>query len=342
MIDWLDFVVDCLHDPIPAGRVLSITPDGTLEFDIPKRMRVSGSYESNIYVRSQGGSGDGRATELYISGNPSKFLQGHNVFGTDDITGLAAATVRKIFASLDLSSDLTIAKVVQGNFYVKRIDITRSYAFSNRVEVQAVLSSLAVSSRSRMGRAQTRGGTVYHGKNSKRHSFKFYCKAEELEAGKKHRLPEELNSSPIKEFSENLLRAELTLRSKELNERNISMGSELTPRKIKALYDEYFGRIEVSAQATIPSTQICNLQRAIRDSYLMWSTGIDPRPMMSKSTFYRHRCELLGYGIDISLPKDDLECQVIPLFRQVTGSPVGVPGWAYEQSLVFDPNRIGG
>lgn len=342
MIDWLDFVIPCIHDPIPSGRVLSIKPDGSTEYDIPKRMQISGSYESTTFIRSQGGDGEGRATELYISGNPAKFLQGHNVFGSEDILALASGVVRKVFSSLGISDDLTIARVGQGDFSVKRIDITRSFGFKNRSEVQAVLSSLAVASRSRLGRAQTTGGTVYHGKNSRRHTFKFYCKAEELEAGKKHRLPLELESTPIKEFTENLLRAELTLRSKELHERDIHTGKDLSPSVVRALYKDYFGRIEMSAQANIPSEEIKHLTRSIRDSYLMWKEGIDVRPMMSKACFYRHRSELLGYGVDISIPNDDLECKVIPLFRQVTGSPVGVPDWAYSQSLIFDPNRIGG
>ena len=48
--------------------------------------------------RSVGGDGQGMATHLSLSGNPSKFLQGHNIFGSDDLmgkrpvsTGLSAA-----------------------------------------------------------------------------------------------------------------------------------------------------------------------------------------------------------------------------------------------------------
>ncbi len=342
MIDWLDFAVDVIHDPIPAGRVLAVNPDGTLEWDVPQSMHIEGSYESKMRVRSQGGDGQGRATALYFCGNPSKFLQGHNVFGSDDVNALARAVFDRVLDTLALRADLVALSVARGAFDVKRIDITRSFQFRDRREVQAVLSSLAVKSRSRMGRAQTAGGTVYHGKNSRRYTVKCYCKAEELEAGKKHRLPAQLDPTPIKAFAENLLRIEVTLRSKELQQLQLSRGAQLTPTVVRQLHRDYFGRIEMSAQAKIPSEELALMTRAIRDTYLMWHSGIDVRPMMSQTTFYRHRATLLGYGVDIALPYEGASCPVIPLFREVVGEPVGIPEWAYDQALVYDPHRIGG
>ncbi|WP_408610762.1 phage/plasmid replication domain-containing protein [Kineobactrum salinum] len=48
------------------------------------------------------------------------------------------------------------------------------------------------------GEGADSGGTVYHGKQSRRHTLKFYCKAEELEAGEKHKLPAELEKTLLK------------------------------------------------------------------------------------------------------------------------------------------------
>lgn len=334
MIDWLDLVVSIPHEPFNFGHVLFIKPSGELDYGIAKSAQVAGSYDSTVRVRSQGAAGGGLAQELYISGNPSKFLQGHNVFGSQDICLLASEMVKAIFASLEFDDDLGIARVRAGNFDVKRIDITESWAFRSREEVQAVLSALAIKSRSRLGRPQTRGGTVYHGMNSRRHTFKFYCKGDELEAGKKHRLHETLENSPIKEFADNLLRGELTLRSKELKELELSRGTDLTPEKCNELYAEYFGRIEMAAQADIPSEEVMALTRAHRSTYLLWKEGIDVRTMASKATFFRHRSKLLQLGVDIALPCESSDCKIIPLFQTVIGSPVAVPDWAYKSGYV--------
>jgi len=340
MIDWLDVSIDLLHEPLPAGRVLSIDPTGAIDWETSKRIEVKGSYDSKVYFRSQGGDGTGRATELYMSGNPSKFMQGHNVFGTEDICALVAGSLRKASQQFPFSCDLAIQAAKRGDFRVKRIDITRSFQFANRKEVRAVLAYLAVNTRSRMGRPQTRGTTVYHGMGSRRWSLMWYCKGDEV--NKRGRIPGELDDTPIKAFADNLLRAELKLLSKELTQREITHGHQLTPAKLQDIYADYFGRIHMNAQAKIPSDELVHMRRCIRDTYLLWQNGIDVIGTMSEATFYRHRADLLAYGVDIAIPRQESQSNVVPLFRQVTGSPVGVPDWAYESGLVFDPNHVGG
>jgi len=335
MIDWLDIVVKVRHTPIQAGHMISVLPNGEIEWDSAKAKSVSGSFDTNIRVRSQGSASDSLASEMYISGNPSKYLQGHNVFGSNDLGALAHAMVSKIFGVLEINDSLTLLRIKKGDFSVKRIDITESWAFPSRSQVKGVLAAMSIKSRSRMGRPQTRGGTVYHGQNSRRHTFKFYCKGDELEAGKKHRLHESLIDTPIKDFADNLLRAELTLRSKELKDLELTQGSDLTLEVISRLFNDYFGRIEMSAQADIPSDEILALSRSLRSTYLMWKEGIDVRSMMSEPTFYRHRAGLLPSGVDIALICENSDVNVIKMVRTITGVPVQTPQWAYDQGLVF-------
>lgn len=334
MIDWLDFVLPVVHDPIPAGRVISLTHSGEMEYDIPKRLRIEGSFSSSLLVRSQGGDGTGRATELFISGNPAKFLQGHNIFGPDDICSLAAGVTARVCEALNIDPAFPVAQAKRGTFQVKRIDITHSFAFQNRPTVRAVLASLSITSRSRMGRPIATGSTVYHCKNSRRYTVKFYAKGDEINV-RGHQLPDELKVTDLPRYADNLLRVELTLRSMELKRLGATDGASFTPQRLDQLFTEYFGKIEMSAQADIPSEVIEHMPRAIRSTYLLWKEGINVQPMMSKQTFYRHRHDLLGYGIDIAMTKEQDSAQVIPLFRTVIGEPVTVPDWAYSQNLIF-------
>lgn len=91
----------------------------------------------------------------------------------------------------------------------------------------------------------------------------------------------------------------------------------------------------MAAQVDIASDEMINMPRAIRSTYLLWKEGIDVHPMYSVPTYYRHRSQLLAYGVDIALPCEKNGCTVIPMFRQVTGEPVEVPTWAFDQGLVF-------
>ena len=91
MIDWLTVRVACPFE-VRAGHVQSITADGVIEWRTEKRMPVEGSHSTTITLRRSAVDG-----WLEISGNPSKFLQGHNLFGTDDLDGLVEAFVLAVF-----------------------------------------------------------------------------------------------------------------------------------------------------------------------------------------------------------------------------------------------------
>lgn len=343
MIDWLTFVVDCPHLPIPAGHFLSITPCGEVDYELAKAVEVIGTYDNVVRVRSQGAASSEYASELYVTGNPAKFIQGHNVFGSDDLCALAAEMVRRVFAALEINDELSIKRVQLGQFSLKRIDVTRSFSLRDRAEVLAVIDSLSTRARSRMGKAQSRGATCYFGKHSRRWSLKFYSKGDELEARGRHKLPEPLRDTPIQAFADNLLRCEVTFRSLELDKiLDCKTPATLTPTRLKSLFNEYLERIEVSGRANIPSDELQAMRRCVRDTYLLWEKGVDVRTMMSSPTFYRHRVELLGLGIDIALPNEPNTAEVIPYFRTVYPEPVEVPDWAYTDGLIFDPNKAGG
>ncbi|WP_197911788.1 phage/plasmid replication protein, II/X family [Kineobactrum salinum] len=108
MIDWLDLLslASTTHTS-RTGHV--ILPAENLNMTCRSGCRPPVLTSENV-VRSQGGDGEGR-TELYISGNPAKFLQGHNVFGCELVCDLAAGVVRKILDTVGISSDLRWPKL---------------------------------------------------------------------------------------------------------------------------------------------------------------------------------------------------------------------------------------
>ena len=198
MIDWITAELPLHHLPIRAGEICSILPDGEIEWVAPKRSTVRGSFESSIQVKSVGGDGQGNATHIWISGNPSKFLQGHNVFGSDDIVPLVLDTYIKILESLEIQPSIPDYQLVkQGSYNLSRIDINYSYELPYRADVTSWIRAAEYKSKTRHGRPQMKGGTLYWGKTSQRWSLKVYSKGEELEVTG-HRLPQQLEHAPLK------------------------------------------------------------------------------------------------------------------------------------------------
>jgi II/X family phage/plasmid replication protein len=59
--------------------VMSFDSKGDNEWVVNKKLSVEGSYSSKIQVASADSG------HIWISGNPVKFLQGHNIFGSNDL-----------------------------------------------------------------------------------------------------------------------------------------------------------------------------------------------------------------------------------------------------------------
>lgn len=342
MIDWFRGEVDFLHDPLPAGRVLSIDSDGSLAWECVKSIDCRSSHETTLKIKSVGGNGEGRATALMIDGNLCKFLQGHNVFGSRDLNTLLLLSFRKIYALhavfLNGSSSpaLTEAKIKKGDYLVKMLDINQLYEVGNDESVEAWLHAAEMRARSRHGRSTRDKGTVYLGKHSRRWAIKFYNKFREMLAqGKTHKLPDYLQNLGLEDFIKGKLRAELRIFSKELQKHGITHGYHLTPEKINLLFNQYLGKIDMTQQATLIDEQLLKLSNTLRGTYTLWRQGADLRQLMSIRTFYDHRRKLLAFGIDINTmhlaPEHN---NIVPLMRIIEAVPVENPTWAYEKGLI--------
>ena len=336
MIDWVTAIIPFEHEPLNGGSVLKVSPDGDVEWEAPCRVSVKGSHDQSISVRSMGSNGAGKATEMVISGNPSKFLQGHNVFGSDDLKLLVFDTFMSICTTLQYPVYPEVTNAVwQGDYRLTRVDINYMYSLGTLSDVKCWLRAAEYKSKSRHGRPSSKAGTLYWGKQSRRWSLKAYSKWEEINASGDHKLASQFSDTPIKSFAEDKLRIELTVRGKLLDELNYSEANKWQGNTPAEMYRNYIKRIEMNEQIALSTSLLNNLPNTLRSTYINWREGYSPREILSKPTFYRHRRELLEHGIDINLAveKED-QSNVVPLVRIIEAKPVDTPDWAYELGLV--------
>lgn len=338
MIDWVTAVIPFVHSPLNSGSVIKIAPSGELEWEAPCRFMVEGSHEQSISVRSQGGDGEGRATELVIHGNPSKYLQGHNVFGSDDLKSLVYDTFLSVCSFLEVPlSEQIRSQVRQGDYRLTRVDINYMFGLGTLADVKSWLRAAEYKSKTRHGRPSSKSGTLYWGQRSRRWSFKAYSKWEEIQGPKSHKLPICFNKTPLSEFSQDKLRLELTLRGKELEKINLLEGKKWLNDVAFKIFNEYIKRIEMSEQIALSTKKLNELPNHLRSTYVLWKDGHNPREMLSKPTFYKHRKQLSEYGIDINLAVEKPDrSNVVPLVRVLEAKPVEIPEWAFELGLVHE------
>lgn len=348
MIDWVTCKIRWPHSPIASGALVSIDPQGETEWEVVKRRNVPGSHSSQITVASVGSAGPGLCEYLSISGNPSKFLQGHNLFGSDDLLELMFDALRKIDETLCLGIDQqTFDRVRAGQFTVSMIDINYSFTLNSQREVMEWIHAAEFTSRSRFGRAMPakRPGTLYWNKHSRHWAMKVYSKFNEIvNGGKEHRLPDSLGPvvPQLTEWSSNILRIELRLLSMELKKLKLTQASSLAPN-IRKLFSEYQGRILMSGQRRIAAEKLIQLPTKLRATYTLWAEGHFMAPLLSKATFYRHRKLLLEYGVDISITcdVDNRSSNVVPFVRVLEAKPVSIPEWAFNYPGLVHRSAVG-
>lgn len=344
MIDWLSVKFLFWSDEVlNGGNVISTTPDGEIEYTVDKHLKVDGSHDSRIMIRSEPFKQDfipgmENVRLLSVSGNPVKWFQGHNVFGTCDLNNL----VVELFDSLSQKfnkpqPDFIRNAVLTGHYTISRVDINGMFELGSRLDVISWLSALERTARTRHGTAVSKGNTVYFGKNSERWTLKFYAKGQEIE---QHKLPGPLQLTSLPDFANNKLRAELTLRTKELTKLGLNVGTAWFNIDEWELYKEYMGRVEMSNQKPIDNI-LSKLPKYLVSSYALWKEGYCLKTTLPKNTFYRHRRELLEFGIDISIPNNQEEAtNVVPLNRVIEMRPCGIPDWAFGTDLLFEPRKL--
>ena len=314
MVDWITGRIGPTEDLVgfrpweelkgrfDTGKVIQVKPGGEAGWMAAARMEVVGSFDNSITVRST----DGFSLEL--SGNPVKFLQGHNLFGSDDALALffaAGEKVRKVAGEFPSPGTWGSYKMKGPRF--SRLDVTRSYRFATQAQARAWLRGVAGAARSRHGAASlSKDGTVYLGKGSRRWTLKIYAKADEINArGKMHRLISFAGREKreLEDWAQGVLRFELQLRGLEL-----AKWPDLTPQTLPAVWQHYYDAVKMNRNVMVAREGLDMADKAKVDNaalgYLArWQAGEDLRAHLSKQIFYKWRRRLLSAcGVDIASP----------------------------------------
>lgn len=310
-IDWLSATVETPRELWPgyeSGRTLKLSPHGDLienritAHQVEDQEEASSSKNFRVWTPSPG--------SLYLSGNPVKLLQGHNLFGSMDLYGLfleAGIFVRQ-YAGL-FPGPQTWESCEFGTPRYSRIDITRSYRFATDAEALDYVRFVAGSAKSRHGAAKLYdSGTAYLGQSSRRWTMKIYAKRQELLHGMRgaaRRVKSAVFPDELLDWATGIVRFELTLRGPEI-QKHCPPGDIHDASFLFTLWQSYFHAIqfnENAAMSTRPDLIEETLPRYLQGTVALWRTGRDLRSLLSKPTFYRHRSEILGQcGIDIAVP----------------------------------------
>lgn len=342
MIDWVTGKFYITHNPdvLRSGqsiRTKIVNGVESIEYDIANRLCVQGSHDSSITIRSH------TDHVVEISGNPAKFLQGHNVFGTNDLQYLICRLIDKLCMIDELELKPTEQEydmIQEGKYHLSRVDVNEHFSFPSDTLARAWLRSAGKSANMKFrGAGLFKEGTLYFTPKSRRFVPKIYFKYDEITSSdKNHRLHDNLlQVEELLEYAKKSLRFEIKILSTQLKEWHLNVGCNWTPDIATMLInDQFISKLQLSGNMSLDQSKLDSMPTGLKPVYALWEQGQDLRQIYSKAQFYKRRKQLLEYGIDISIIKevDEEQSNIIPMIRCVEAVPMGIPAWAYQKGLV--------
>lgn len=331
MIDWITAVFPDVVADLQEGSVVSFLPDGSVDWMTEKSKQLQNTNDTSVQV---GNSSRG----LRISGNPSKWFQGHNAFGLDDWS-----LVTDFFGDIGAKMGLQLHKE---KYSIRRIDITYSFAVDDVPGYLLALSQLASGKRQPV---TSTGSTVYFGKNSQRSSVKFYDKFMEFKKNGGKSLSDKqfaclyqymkqcsraTRSCTSDICKQGVMRVEVCIRGKALDE--LLKGEAWEKVNIRGLWEMKVQACNIPTEIELKQNDYEGIKTRDRLVYRSWREGEDIRHIFPRATAYRYRKTFLEkYGIDL-FQRSPLasRARVIPLFRVLEARPVAIPADAYLYGLV--------
>lgn len=305
MIDWLTVKL-----PIPlhmhGHRLLEVSPDWEVvsERVLPLSLSASDddtrpSWSSSIRITP--------GERMQISGNPAKFIQGHNVDGPEDPGELLLELLDHIGEAL--GKPLRLPNGLEG-VTVSRIDLTHTYRLPEGTNAYLATAHLAkAGSIIRKGRGVAKGHSISFGKATAPTQLVIYDKGKELRA--------HLPAADVREALlampdlDRLLRVELRIRRKYIHKHGLTALSAWNNGTLEDAWRAVMGSLQVSEllhTEPVPEDKNGRLLNIVN----LWKTGyLQP---MTRATMFRNRAAIKRlYGVDIltSPPEKDPTAEII-------------------------------
>jgi hypothetical protein len=243
-----------------------------------------------------------------VTSSIAKFLQGHNVFGSNQLELLCLGLIENLYNFLGIRfTPKERQAILVKRIRLTRLDLTVSFVLPSQLMVLEVIEAIKDQFRAQGLKWSAYGQDdyecVYLRQHSTRSTFKFYDKYAELQVNK---IPLCVPSRElIIEYARALVRFELTLRGKELRRLGLQYADCWTPKLVREILMDRLDRLDLQGELRerIPVRHIEGLSKTCQQFYGLYEQGCNLRRIRHYAPLRRSRAEILRrHSVDIFRP----------------------------------------
>jgi hypothetical protein len=336
MYDTIKLRYRCRHEPFGKINMYAFGTDSPKI--VHERVKLLGAYGAEaITIRSIG-----NGVALTVEGSVAKFLQGMNIYGSNDLRALSELVFERVTEHLEITpSRSEREQIARGEVDARRIDFAVHSRLPSAAAVTDTIRRLKEILPFKAFDTSFYGDeTAYVGQHSKRWTLKFYDKYRELLA---HPLPADLpERQRLLKSAEGLLRIELTQRGQELKDLGLDRVSAWTPGTGRRLILKKLRDLGLDRDLTmvIDNSDVDQLSGGLKLTAMLHKLGVNTRALLPRSTYKAYRAELReSLDIDLDVPIRDPGHTAIGMALAEVFRPQELkskaPKWVREAGLVL-------
>lgn len=340
MIDLIDIKIQLQHKPFGNERIKLIE-------NSPSSSPISTQFSKTVTLRPNGSPVDVTSLDngsiIHIRDSPLTPLQGHNVFGSNDVCLLGSHLICGVLDQLQIPySDEQREAWQAGEYDIDALDITQRFALPENVSQKQLFKHMLRNAPWDFRPAVISAGTGIRLAAPRRNAtWVLYDKQQKLRDLRTKSLrylravageyaPRIWNG--LWAAAGNSVRVELKLSKEYLRKHQLNRGSAWTVQRVHQVY--WTEMTELRFELYVPLRQLRDTidsvkSRPLRRTLELWARSTDLDTLYPKSTVDRHRSQIRRLiGIDIRLDVPMVEAlPLADIFSRVNQRPV-FPAWS--------------
>jgi len=306
------------HKRLKAGGVINRLTNALAGSS--RKFKVPGAYgmEATVWSKKNG-------QLLQIECSAAKFLRGHNVFGSEDLSRIVLDISKQVCQFLKIEPTAKEKQAIKaGDVRLFRVDLAAHFQLPSKFTVRsfqfALKMQLAFTQRSF---ATYSDETLYINQHSDMRPIKIYGKGEEIYF---RPLPQKLpDREAIQSYAKNLVRIEITLRSRYLRRAKMSQVKDWDNEKARKVFKDDILELKLLDKSLLQSEPVPDLSNLQNSIIALHAAGVDVATVIPNTRQLKAHIKAIleATGVDVRAPAETLSLAIVPVKRYLEGLNFG-------------------